>query len=410
MSQLVVIGGGFAGVWSAVSAARLRAEAGADEGDLTITLVSPEPDLVIRPRLYEDEPAKMRVALADILGPVDAHHLPARVQSVDVGRRTVTVRRSDGTEATQAYDKLIVACGSALVRPALRGADHLFDVDTLPAAARLHDHIRQLPQQPADEGRFTAVVIGAGFTGLEVATELVARLRAVAASPDQVRVVLVDRASVVGPELGTGPRPVIERALAELSIETVLNATVQYVTRTEVALSDGTMIPASTVVWTAGMLASELTSQIPARRDHLGRLQVDKQLRVVGVSDVYAAGDTAAVEIEPGFYAMQSCQHAHAMGKHAGHNAAAVMLGLPRAATDFAPVPYVTCLDLGGAGAVFTSGWERTVAMTGQEAKELKTQINRKLIYPPAGDRKALFAGVDHLTDDRRASLVMGTA
>jgi NADH:ubiquinone reductase (H+-translocating) len=93
------------------------------------------------------------------------------------------------------------------------------------------------------------------------------------------------------------------------------------------------------------MLANPLTQQIPGERDRLGRLVVDQYLRVVGVPDVDAAGDTAAAVAERGHPVMQSCQHAVPQGKFVGQNVAADVLGLEP--VPFAPDPYVTCLDLG---------------------------------------------------------------
>ncbi|NED85281.1 dehydrogenase, partial [Streptomyces sp. SID11233] len=82
----------------------------------------------------------------------------------------------------------------------------------------------------------------------------------------------------------------------------------------------------------------------------------------------YAAGDTAAAEAGEGHLVMQSCQHAVPLGKFAGHNVAAGLLGVEQ--MPFAPASYVTCLDLGPAGAVLTAGWDRVVQLTGAEAKE----------------------------------------
>jgi NADH dehydrogenase len=113
-------------------------------------------------------------------------------------------------------------------------------------------------------------------------------------------------------------------------------------------------------------------------------LAVDNWLRVPGAPGVYAAGDVAAARTPDGHGVLQSCQHAIALGKFAGHNAAAELLG--HDLEPFAPEPYVTCLDLGAAGAVFTSGWERTVEMTGLAAKAMKRRITRELIYPPIAD------------------------
>ena len=245
------------------------------------------------------------------------------------------------------------------------------------------------------------MVVGAGFTGLEVATELVDRLRGIAAAHHDeslVRVLLVERAAVVGPELGPGPRPVIEAALNKLGIERRHESTVSRIEAGLVELSDGSTIPCATVIWTAGMAASPLAAAVSGPRDTLGRLAVDETLRVVGSQAVYAAGDTAAALVEGGHAAMQSCQHAHAMGRVAGHNAAADLLGADHVA--FSPDPYVTCLDLGAAGAVFTTGWERRVAQTGETAKALKRQINRA-IYPPVDDAAAILAAANPVDTTR---------
>ncbi|MGA9747012.1 MAG: hypothetical protein WBQ50_06115, partial [Nocardioides sp.] len=70
MSQIVVVGGGFAAVWSAAAAARRRAEAGRGDDDIAITVIAPSPEMVIRPRLYEENPSAMTVLLDDVLGPI----------------------------------------------------------------------------------------------------------------------------------------------------------------------------------------------------------------------------------------------------------------------------------------------------------------------------------------------------
>jgi NADH:ubiquinone reductase (H+-translocating) len=265
-----------------------------------------------------------------------------------------------------------------------------------------HDVVRRRARVPLAPAAATAACRGPvrggrgwrGFTGIEVATELVDRLRRLAGDPGEVSVVLVDQAAVVGAELGEGPRPYILKALAELSIEVRLRMTVREADEHGVVLSDGTRLTASTVVWTAGLSASPLTRMIPGRRDALGRLTVDELLRVPGVPGVFAAGDTAAPMASDGETVKQSCQHGcqHAMpqGRYAGHNAVADLLGLPTVC--FATDPYVTCLDLGGSGAVFTHGRHRAVQLAGEEAKAIKRKITSVLIYPPLGDPEALLA------------------
>jgi NADH dehydrogenase len=393
MSDVLIVGGGFAGVWAAAGAVRARHEAGADDQVVRVTLIDVGDDMVIRPRLYEEGPQGMRVALDRVLGPIGVRRVAATVTGVDTAARRVTALGRDGRQLEISYDRLVLASGSRVLSPSIVGGQHLFDVDTMPAAAALESHIGRLRGRPGGAERFTAVVVGGGFTGIEVVTELPARLRKGAGGED-VRVVLVERADAVGPELGPGPRPEILAALAHAGVEIRLNVSLKSVDREQAILTDGTVIPSRTVVWTAGMRASALTEQVPGTRDHIGRLQVDEHMRVVGVDGVFAAGDTAAAVAENGHVVMQSCQHAVPQGKLAGANVAADVLGLPFA--PFAPNPYVTCLDLGPYGAVLTMGWDREIAQTGAEAKQLKRSINSEWIYPPVDDAQAILKLADY--------------
>ncbi|MGW1375598.1 NAD(P)/FAD-dependent oxidoreductase [Streptomyces sp. NPDC002446] len=405
MFDVLVVGGGFAGLWSAAAATRLLRAHDAGSAAHSVALLTPGPDLVLRPRLYQAAPDRMRVPLDRVLGPVGVRRIAATATAIDTARRRVTTVSADGSRTEVGYRRLVLATGSALVRPQLPGAALLHDIDTLPAAVRLEEHLRALPQAPDGPGRWTAVVAGAGFTGLELAAELVGRLRARAAplgAAHEVRVVLVERAAVIGEGLGAAARPVITAALDALGVERRPGTTVTGLDERSVALSDGSTVAARTAVWTAGMRASALTAQIPAARDALGRLAVDGRLRVRGVAGVYAAGDTAAAADQDGHPVPQSCQHATPLGKVAGHNAAAELLGLEP--VDFAPDPYATCLDLGEAGAVATAGWDRTLR-TGPEgfAKDLKRAINETWISPPVDDPQELLRRADHRVGQRPA-------
>lgn len=366
MAHVVIVGGGFAGVWSAAGAALARADA-----ELRITVVAPNGHLVLRPRLYEPEPDLATVELGRILGPIGVEHLRARVSTIDTGRRVVV---ADGQEI--GYDRLVLAAGSELVRPrGLPGAERLFDIDTLEGARRLTDHLR-------DRADYSAVVVGAGFVGLEAATALAAR----------GRVLLVDRSRVVGDRLGPGPRQEIEAALDELGIERRLGTTVTEVGDGYAVLSDGTKAEADAVVWSVGMRASALTRQISDDLDHLGRVPVDKWLRAL--PEVFVAGDTAAAAFDAEHTVMQACQHATPLGKVAGYNAAADLLDVPL--REFTPGPYVTCLDLGGAGGVFTRGWDRRVMASGAEGATIKKRINQA-IHPPVDDARTILAAADRV-------------
>ncbi|WP_308909455.1 NAD(P)/FAD-dependent oxidoreductase [Pseudokordiimonas caeni] len=393
--QLLIIGAGFAGMYAALSAARLRDAQGNSPNDLEIILIAPEPQLVVRPRLYEPKPETLAAPLGELLDVIGVIYLQGSVEAIDTSERTVTVISADGARFMADYDRLVIATGSRLFRPDIPGlAEHGFSVDQLDEAIALDRHLHRLAAQPATTARNTVVVVGGGFTGIEAATEMPARLHAILGEDTAIRVIIVERNDSIAPDMGPGPRPVIEEALDKLRIETRLGVGVTALDKSGVTLSTGEHIESATVIWAAGMRAAPLTAQIPVERDNFGRLPVDRDLRVTGVSDVFATGDAAkAVCDDDGTLALMSCQHATRMGAFAGNNAAAELLGVPT--IPYHQKAYVTCLDLGGAGAVFTRGWERTVEMVGDVAKKTKQEINTVWIYPPKADRATALASAD---------------
>ena len=399
--RLVIIGAGFAGMYAALSAARLRDIQGVSPDELEIALIAPEPTLVVRPRLYEAKPETLTAPLLDVLKSIDVTYVQGSAETIDTKSRMVQVSTAGGTRKTLSYDRLVVATGSRLFRPNIPGlAEHGFSVDSLDDAVALDRHLHSLADRPARNGRDTIVVAGGGFTGIEAATELPKRLRAILGKDAKPRVIIVERNAAVAPDMGVGPRPIIEDALRKLGVETRVGAGVNSLDEAGVTLSSGERIEAETVVWAAGIRAAPLTQQIPAERDNLGRLLVDQDLRVASVPGVFATGDAAKAACDDaGNFALMSCQHATRMGAFAGNNAAAELLGVPT--KPYHQKAYVTCLDLGEAGAVFTRGWERKVEMVGDVAKKTKHEINTVWIYPPRAERAAALASADpeHVTE-----------
>jgi NADH dehydrogenase len=399
--RIVIIGAGFAGMYAALSAARLRDIKGVSPEELEIALVAPEPTLVIRPRLYEPKPETLTAPLLDVLKAVDVVYIKGSAETIDTASRTVQVATANNKRQSLSYDRLVVATGSRLFRPNIPGlAEHGFSVDNLDDAIALDKHLHGLADRPASNGRDTIVVAGGGFTGIEAATEIPTRLRAILGKDARPRVIIVERNSAIAPDMGEGPRPIIEEALRKLGVETRLGAGVASLDNAGITLSDGERIETETVIWAAGIRAAPLTTQIPAERDNFGRLLVDRDLRVPSVPGVFATGDAArAASDDVGNYALMSCQHATRMGAFAGNNAAAELLRM--ATRPYHQKGYVTCLDLGEAGALFTRGWDRKVEMVGDVAKKTKKEINTVWIYPPKPERAAALASADpeHVTE-----------
>jgi NADH dehydrogenase len=383
MSDVLVLGSGFAGLWAALGAARRLDELGSAGGDVNVTVISSLPYHDIRVRNYEADLTPCRIPLADLLDPAGVGHITAEVSKIDPASRRVT-----SSVGTHTYDRLVVALGSKVAKPAIPGLNEFgFDVDTYDGAMKLQRHLARLADRPADG---TVVVVGAGLTGIETACELPTRLTALfkEAVP---QVILVDHNPLVGSDMGSSARPVIEAALADNGVQTRLGVRVTAVDEAGVTLSTGEVVAASTVVWCAGMRANPLTADLGVACDRLGRVPVDDYLRVAGVHDVFAAGDVAAARMDDAHLSVMSCQHGRPMGRFAGYNVISDLLGAPMLALR---IPwYVTVLDLGPAGAVYTEGWDRQVVASGEEAKATKRTINGQRIYPPLnGDRDAILA------------------
>ncbi len=388
MARILVLGAGFAGLWAAVGAARKL-----DEIDVRaaaeILVVDRNPYHSIRVRNYEVDLSDVAIPLAELLDPIGVNHVIAEVQAIDPAKQEVAVATARGREVLS-YDRLVLTLGSELVRPAIPGLEtNGFDVDTYAAAVRLNAHLATLGKLDASPGRSTVVVVGAGFTGIEVAAEMPSKLaRAHITDP---RVILVDPDAVVGATIGDDARPVINEALSALGVETRLGAKVSAVESTGIALTSGEFIPAWTVVWCAGMAANRLTAALAVQRDRYGRLLVDQFMRATGLTKVFAAGDMAACLVDGVHSTVMSCQFARPMGRFAGHNVTADLFGYPMLPLNIDW--YVTVLDLGSWGALYTVGWDRRVYSTGSSAKATKQTINHKRIYPPrTGSRADLFA------------------
>lgn len=393
--RILIIGSGFAGMWAAVSAARLAHLQGSNE--LEIAVLSPQPELRVRPRFYEANVASLTADLRPLFEALDIRFIAGSVERVECQEHQVWYRNAEAEMTSIAYDRLVLAGGSQLQSFGVKGiAEYAFDIDQLETAQRLETHLNALSTQPDSPARNTVVVCGGGFTGIELSTELPSRLKALFGTKSNTKIVVVDRSSVVGGQYSEALREVIRNACDELGVEWRLNTGVEVVDASGVTLLDGSRIEAATVVWTAGVKASPLGESIAAERDSQGRFIVTPELQIPGYPDIYATGDMAHAKTDDlGNTALMTCQHAIQLGKFAGHNAAASLLGV--SPLPYRQVNYVTCLDLGAWGAVYTEGWDQQVKLVREEAKKLKIAITNELIYPPKPNRDEAFAAADPL-------------
>ncbi|HFK9538120.1 NAD(P)/FAD-dependent oxidoreductase [Acinetobacter baumannii] len=388
--RIIIAGSGFAGLWAALAAQR-AIHLASQEQNIEVMMVSPSPNVGIRPRLYEAVLENMNPDISELLSVVGVKFLAGWVNKIDVDQQTIEVATTDGNKQNLSYDRFVLATGSTTFMPPIPGLkEYGFSVNTLEDAEKLDHHLKNLATKPANAARNTVVVAGGGLTGLETVTEMPERLRSILGEID-VRVVLVDSSTEIGAAMGDQAATVIREALNELGIEGKAGLRVTALDATGVTLSNGEKIETETVIWTAGMRANPLTSQIAGEKDNLGRLIGDAYLHAPEAKNIFVTGDTVKVPTDDlGNFNVMSCQHAMSLGRVAGYNAAAELVDLPL--HPYSQPKYVTCVDLGPWGALYTEGWDRQVQFVREEAKKIKQEINTVWIYPPVADREAVFA------------------
>lgn len=393
--DIVIIGAGFAGMWAALSAARLTKLEACDH--INITVIAPKAELRVRPRFYESKVRTLVSPLMPVFDTMNIQFIAAKVQSIDSDTQSIEYVDENGAKQSKNYDKLVLASGSNLNTSLAKGIkEYAFDLDQLDTAAVLEDHLTSLTTKPYTPQRNTVVICGGGFTGIEMATELPERLKAQFGDEHPIQVIIVERGEQIGANYSQELQQVIQQACDEIGVQWRLNTQITEITQAGLVLSSGEVIESDTVIWTAGVKANELTNLFKAQQGPQGRLTVKPTLEVQGLEHIYATGDVAyAATDDKGNHALMSCQHAILMGKFAGHNVAASLLDCEM--LPYRQENYVTCLDLGSWGAVYTEGWDQQVKSTKEEAKKIKISITNELIYPPKADYQTIMSTADPL-------------
>jgi len=348
MTRILLLGGGFAGVYAALE---LEKRLGNDP-DVDITLVNRENFFLFTPMLHEV--AASDLDLTDIVSPIRrilrrVSFFEGTVEHVDLEARRVTVSHGrDQHRHDLPYDHLVLALGSTTNFYGLPGLEErALTMKTLSDAIHLRNRlIAQLEEADTHCANGTRhalmafVVAGGGFAGVETMAGINDFVRDSLRfypriSPELVRMVLVHAGPVILPELGDKLGTYAQRRLTERGVEIHTNARVERVDDELVTLSNGMSIPASTVVWTAGTSPHPLVGSLPCRRDR-GRVCANEFLEVEGWPGVWALGDCAVVpNRKTGGTHPPTAQHALRQGKVVARNIAAAVRGGSRVAFDF---------------------------------------------------------------------------
>lgn len=340
--RIVILGGGFAGVSTAMELGRRTHRNRAIE----VHLVSEENYFVFQPML--PEVVACGIEPSHILNPIrqlckHAHFHCATVQSIDTGTREVVLVGADvrRTQVLQ-YHHLIVALGLTMDLSRIPGmTEHSLAIKTLGDAFHLRNHVlsklEEADIEPDDEARrnaLTFVTVGGGFSGVETIAEINDMIKAVLryyprARATGIRVVLIHSRDRILNELDEGLARFAEGKLRRRGVELILESRVKEATPSGIVLSDGRSIPAGTVICTVGNAPHPLIAQTELPQER-GRVLVDEHLRVRELENIWALGDATLVpDSRRGGFCPPTAQYAMRQGKRCARNVLAVIEGRP---------------------------------------------------------------------------------
>ena len=350
--RIVILGGGFGGVYAAIHLEKMLAR----KPTVEICLVSRDNFFLFTPMLHEIAASDLEITnivnpLRKLLRKVEV--LVGDVNEIDLPKKRVLISRGKRNDSQQLeYDHLVIALGSITNFYNLTGLSKLaLAMKSLPDAIRLRARVLRHLEDANSESNsidrqslLTFLVAGGGFAGVETVAALNDFVReALPFYPnlceEMLRVMLVHSGSVILPELGESLGRYTQKVLARRGVEVRLNTRVKSMTENRVFLIDGLQIPSQTLVWTAGTVPNPLTVALPCAKER-GRIRVNEFLQVPDWPDVWAVGDCAFVPDirNSGKSQPPTAQHAIREGKLAARNITAALLGRPLKSFSFTTI------------------------------------------------------------------------
>lgn len=377
--RIVILGAGYAGLRTALDLARLRRAYGLDT---TIQVVDQNPYHQLVQLLHLTATAgitdqKSIYQLDTLFRGREVERIEGRVEAIHPLERRVVLN----TGQTLEYDRLVLALGSETAFQVPGAREHTLPLRTFSDALKLRKHLIEQFTRAASitdptELRITmtTAIVGGGYTGCELAGELAAwaddLCRQTGAPRKEVRIALIERENHLLPHLGTWASNEAVRRLERLGVNTFLQTPVVQVEPQRLRFADGRLLRAGTIVWGAGVRAPALLAEAGFPTDRLGRVLVDRYLRVQGHATVFAIGDCAAVPDGRGGTLPPTASYAMRQGEHLAEILAAEARGeAPRA---YEPVELGEVVSLGPNDAV---GNPLGVPITGYPALMLKRGI-----------------------------------
>ncbi|HKQ05444.1 MAG TPA: FAD-dependent oxidoreductase [Blastocatellia bacterium] len=339
--RIVILGGGFAGVYTATYLEKALGR----RDDYEITLINKENYFVFQPML--PEVISGTIGLLDTVSPIrrllPRTNLHVRdIEAIDLQNKTVTT--SPGFRPHPHvidYDYLVFALGNVTDFRGMPGLpEHALPFKNLADALYLRNHVIRALEEAAIEDHdmslrqqlLTFVVAGGGFSGVEVAAELNDFVREVAKSyrgldPREIRVVLVHSQDRILPEMPEDLARFAQKILQKRGVEVLLNVRLAAATGEEAILKDGRRIPTRTLVSTVPSSPHPIIDGLELPKGKNGRLICNGQLEVEGAPGLYAVGDCGQIPTPDGAVSPPTAQYATRQAKVAAENILADIRG-----------------------------------------------------------------------------------
>jgi len=314
--RIVILGAGFGGMYVAKRLASL-----AKRGLIDLTIVNKTNYFLFTPLLHEVatgglSPRSVAEPLREIFRKSGAHIAQGSIKSINAAQRKVTIDNGSST-CVIPYDYLVVATGAETNYYNIPGADKFtLPLKSLYDAAIIRSQIIDsfekaiMVATPYERKKLLSfVVVGGGATGVEVTAELADFTLAMAkryyqnthcepeesghCRPEETTITLIHMGKELLEMFAPSLRKAAEERLTKSGVILKLSSTVSEVTAEGIKLTDGSMIPTTTVIWSAGVKAiiPNFEGGTPALAG--GRLIVDQYFRIQGQDRIFALGDVA---------------------------------------------------------------------------------------------------------------------
>jgi demethylphylloquinone reductase len=368
MSRICILGGGFGGLYTALRLSQLP-WAGPEKPE--IVLVDRYDRFVFLPLLYEvvtGELQSWEVApyYRELLSGTGIRYIQATVESINLAARSVHIEQN-GQREFLSYDRLVLAMGGESVMGSVPGAaDYALPFRTFNDAMRLSERLRELEAGSAD--RIRIAVIGAGYSGVELACNLAQRLGERA----RIRIVeLGDRILARSPEFN---RKVAQKALDDRRIWVDLKTQISSITPDEMTLQypdKSETLPLDLVLWTVGTRISNVIQSLPLNKNDRGQVITQSTLQVENYPEVYALGDLADCPEANGQMVPPTAQAAFQQADYVGWNIWASLTDRPMLVFKYQHL-----------GEMMTLGSdEATLAGLGLQLNGVSAHLARRMIY-----------------------------